>query len=264
MYIVGQKRVKDSIRQLENYNFIIIKGGRQYGKTFLTRFIARELGMDYMLLDNKVDTIRKLVDSSYYNNNCVYHFKDFERASNAAKAALLKITEETPKGIKIIITINSMNFLDTLISRAYVITMEEYTKEELYEYKELLSMNDEMFEKLYVLGIKTPTTLKEFQSIGTLETLIEMVDTVINNILNKSFSLQVVTKTSNYFKYTYLITECDEARVFLILLEKALLKTKMQGMVRRVQACETGLVNIYNNPGINRKIVVNESLLEMM
>ena len=106
MYLVGQRRNKELIDggKLDNASFILIKGPKNYGKTYMAKYIANHYKMGYLLLDNKVDTIRELVSSSNKNNNCLYHFKDFDKSSPAAKAALLKIAEETPKGVKIVVT----------------------------------------------------------------------------------------------------------------------------------------------------------------
>ena len=98
MYLVGQEKNKKLIDngKLDNANFIIIKGPTNYGKTYLAKYIANHFNLTYVALDNKVATIRELVRISNKNNECLYHFKDFEKSSPAAKASLLKIAEKTP------------------------------------------------------------------------------------------------------------------------------------------------------------------------
>ena len=152
MYLVGQEENKKLIDEgkLDNANFIIIKGPKNHGKTYLTKYIADHYKMNYVLLDNKVDTIRSLVENSNNDNNCLYHFRDFEKSSPAAKAALLKIAEETPYGVKIVITTSAYNMLDTLISRAYNMNIQAYSKENLLEYINTLDLDKNLLETLKI------------------------------------------------------------------------------------------------------------------
>lgn len=225
MYLVSQKEIKDLIDNgnLDNSNFIIIKGPKNYGKTYLTKYIANHYSMNYVLLDNKVDTIRSLVEVSNMNNNCLYHFKDFEKSSPAAKAALLKICEETPKEIKIVITTSAHNLLDTLISRAYNINIQPYLREEMQEYINTLNMNKDVLNKLYdsYNMMVTPTLLLNYKNFNNLDEILEKVDETID-ALSQNKDLEHISQISNKFY------KCDINYVknFLNILQYAILIDK--------------------------------------
>ena len=202
MYLVGQKSNKELIDNggLNNASFIMIKGPTNYGKTYLTKYIANYYEMDYILLDNKVDTIRSLVESSNKNNNCLYHLKDFHKSSPAAKAALLKIAEETPKGVKIVVTTNAYNFLETLTSRAYLISMQPYNSDEIEEYNEKLMLNEETMRILkedFSITL-TPTLLYKYKERKDIDEIIDLVKETIECV-NMGLRLECVSKIANNF-----------------------------------------------------------------
>lgn len=201
MYLVGQKRNKELIDsgKLNNANFIIIKGPSGYGKTYLSKYIANHYGMDYMQLDYKVDTIRKLVSSSNNNNNVLYHFRDFDKSSPAAKAALLKIAEETPKGVKIVVTTSAYNLLDTLISRAYVLDMVPYNSEDIDEYSKVLEIDESLMDRLYgTFEYLTPTMLFNLKDMENVNEILDIAQETIEG-LNRGLLLEDVSKISAKF-----------------------------------------------------------------
>lgn len=201
MYLVGQKKNKELIDggKLDNATFILIKGPKNYGKTYLSKYIANHYKMDYILLDNKVETIRQLVSSSDKNNNCLYHFKDFDKSSPAAKAALLKIAEETPKGVKIVVTTSAYNFLQTLISRAYVIDMVPYTIEDIKEYGGNLSVEDVLIDRLEKSYLElTPTLLFRLKGNEDVTEILDLADETIESI-NKGLQLEDISKIASKF-----------------------------------------------------------------
>lgn len=201
MYLVGQKRNKELIDggKLDNATFILIKGPKNYGKTYLSKYISSHYKMDYILLDNKVETIRQLVSSSDKNNNCLYHFKDFDKSSPAAKAALLKIAEETPKGVKIVVTTSAYNFLQTLISRAYVIDMAPYTIDDIKEYGNNLGVEDVLIDRLEKSYLElTPTLLFRLKGNEDVTEILDLADETIQCI-NNGLSLEDISKISAKF-----------------------------------------------------------------
>lgn len=202
MFIVGQKQNRNMIDNggLDNANFIIIKGPINYGKTYLTKYIASHFKMDYILLDNKVETIRSLVESSNKENNCLYHLKDFDKARPAAKAALLKIAEETPKGVKIVVTTSAYNFLETLTSRAYVISIEPYFAEDIEEYNKVLGLSEELLSimKDNFRIIPTPTILYNYKEREDIMEIFDLVQSTIDSI-NNGLKLEDISRIANNF-----------------------------------------------------------------
>lgn len=198
---MGQKKNKELIDsgKLNNATFILIKGPKNYGKTYLCKYIASHYKMDYILLDNKVETIRQLVVSSDKNNNCLYHFKDFDKSSPAAKAALLKIAEETPKGVKIVVTTSAYNFLDTLLSRAYVMDMVPYTIDDIKEYGNNLNVEDVTIDRLEKSYLDlTPTLLFRLKGNEDVSEILTLAEETINCI-NNGLELEDISRISAKF-----------------------------------------------------------------
>lgn len=201
MYLVGQKKNKQLIDngKLDNATFIIIKGPKNFGKTYLTKYIANHYNMTYVLLDNKVNTIRDLISISDRNNNCLYHFKDFEKSSPAAKAALLKIAEETPRGIKIIVTTSAYNLLQTLISRAYVIDIAPYDNYEIEEYGNNLGIDISLINRLEASYLDlTPSLLFRLKENEDVMEILDLVEETIKG-LNTNLSLEDISRISSKF-----------------------------------------------------------------
>lgn len=217
---MGQKNNKELIENggLDNANFIIIKGPVGYGKTYLTKYIANHYGLNYVLLDNKVETVRELVENSDKNNNCLYHLKDFDKSSPAAKSALLKIAEETPKGIKIVITTSAYNFLETLTSRAYIMNIQPYFEEEILEYNVNLMLEQgtlDILQKEFHM-ILTPTILYNYKQREDINDIIEMVRETIE-YLNNGLKLESISKLANNFWKE----DRDKVKIYISTLIKA-------------------------------------------
>lgn len=221
MYLVGQEKNKNLIDngKLDNANFIIIKGPTNYGKTYLAKYIANHFGLTYVSLDNKVSTIRELVSISNKNNECLYHFKDFEKSSPAAKASLLKIAEETPKGIKIVVTTSSYNLLDTLMSRAYILNIEPYSEEDIIDYNKNLSFNNELFDILQK-ELRMKLTPSKLFKLKNTENIKEIIDLAVDSIakIKNGLKLEDISQIANNFWKE----DGSKTDIFLQLLESGL------------------------------------------
>ena len=265
MYLVGQKTNRDLIDngKLDNSNFIIIKGPKNYGKTYLTKYIADHYKLNYVLLDNKVDTIRSLVKESNMNNNCLYHFKDFDKSSPAAKAALLKICEETPPGMKIVITTSAYNLLNTLISRAYCIDTQAYTIEELLEYINILEFDKEALRRLYEdynLDL-TPSFLLSLKNIDDSE-MLDLVDMGLD-IITKDRDLEHISSISNKFWNR----EIEYIKMYLNILKRAVLMHEgidYRNCVKYVSILTNGIYSLDKIAISNFKIFMHNLFMELI
>lgn len=264
MYLVGQTKTKQLIDggKLDNTAFIIIRGPKNFGKTYLTKYIANHYKMDYLLLDNKVDTIRELVSSSNKNNNCLYHFKDFDKSSPAAKAALLKIAEETPRGVKIVVTTSAYNFLDTLLSRAYIIDIMPYPMEEIMEYSKNLNIEEDFVKRLGEAYINlTPTLLFKLKDTNDVVEILDLVDETIN-CLNNGLSLEDISKISAKF------WKDDKDRVILYLSTLSRCYYRLQGTTTKrwkIASLVQQTMAILNKVTINNyRNLIHNMLMEMV
>ena len=83
-----------------------------------------------------VDAIRDIVSNAYkVTNPIIYLIADADNMSNAAKNALLKVTEEPPNNAYFIMTLeDENNTLETIRSRGTVFHMDRYTPDEIGDY----------------------------------------------------------------------------------------------------------------------------------
>lgn len=151
--MIGQ----DKIKNIKDFSFplIILIGNNNMGKSVVAEFINDKIGGQFVRCGNKVEEVREVIDISYKQiEPVVYFFRNIQLMNIAALNSLLKVTEEPPFKAKFILSVDiKEHCLPTLLSRAFVIELEPYTKQELEEYAELkgLSYDDSNF--IYSPGI---------------------------------------------------------------------------------------------------------------
>ena len=136
--LIGQKEAKTFVKGRKSLpNCIIIHGPQQSGKKTLARYIAEKVGYDCIFIDNKVDSIREMIDLSSSLAEPTLFVTHVSEMSNAAKNSLLKVTEEPPKNVHICLIAYSENeILSTLVSRSWVIPILPYSQDEVGYYLE--------------------------------------------------------------------------------------------------------------------------------
>lgn len=180
MQLIGQVNNLKIIQRWDRIpQFVIIQGSKNTGKTHFTKYLCEMFHMNYVLVRNKINDVRELISIMREDSNTVFHFKDFEKASNRAQNTLLKITEEMPKGNCIIITGEKQ--INTLESRARKISMEQYSEYELGNFaKEYFS--EEYIKKSYIAGVDTPTKILTFAKYEGFYNLLNFANYVYDNI----------------------------------------------------------------------------------
>ena len=134
--MIGQQYLQQQIRNaIENRSlarFIILVGDTGSGRKTLAKEIARLVDAQYIVVDKGVDAIREIIEKSYALSGEMVYVIDGDNISHAGKSALLKVTEEPPNKARFILTTtNAEKTLDTLISRACVYKMDNYTAEDI-------------------------------------------------------------------------------------------------------------------------------------
>lgn len=139
--MIGQVQLLKQIDTLiENNNlprFIVITGKRGSGKKLVAHYITvKSHSSEWILPNNKIDTIRLLIHEAYKHvNPLVCILNDTDEMSNEAQNSLLKLTEEPPNNVIVIMTVEDINnVLRTIKSRAFILSTEPYTLEQLNEY----------------------------------------------------------------------------------------------------------------------------------
>ena len=142
-----QSRIEQLIKDRTFPRFSILVGPKGSGKKTLAHeighmFNAWRVSSDYVdvyrLPDVKIDTVREIIVQAYKRvTTMVYIIPDADNMSNAAKNALLKVTEEPPNNAYFIMTLeDEHNTLETIRSRGTVFRMDRYTPDEILQFAE--------------------------------------------------------------------------------------------------------------------------------
>lgn len=156
--MIGQKRLKEIInRYKENNNlpkFIIFVGNEGIGKKEFLKYISRLYNYKYIIFENSQDDIKMVKRLANEQKEPIFYcIDDYNSMSINARNSLLKITEETPGNAHIILTAtNKSDILQTLISRALVLELDEYSEEELNEFITLHNLNKEFLKITTIPG----------------------------------------------------------------------------------------------------------------
>ena len=155
--MIGQKYLKKYVKTLieeDNFpRFSIFVGPKGSGKK---RFL-REYFEGIYPEDNKVDSIRKIIDMAYKVAHKTFIIPDADDMSNAAKNALLKVVEECPNDNYFIMTLeDEVNTLGTIRSRAQIFYMDMYFPKDLRDYADVIGIKDEEELKIITDVCTTP------------------------------------------------------------------------------------------------------------
>lgn len=149
--------------------FIIIAGDEGSGRLTLAKIIIKMINAKGIIMGNSIAEVRETIENAYtITESTCYIFRNADDMKNEAKNALLKVVEEPPNKDYFIMTVQNIdNMLGTIKSRATVIKMEPYTREEL-----LSATNDEVLLN-YCSNIGQ--TMEDAENIKNAEYLVNEV-----------------------------------------------------------------------------------------
>lgn len=180
--MVGQSKLKESIAN-EPHGFILLEGSKYSGrKTLLREVFPQAVWFD----DCKIDTVRKMIEMSHSIYDSVFIMPDIDDMSLAAKNAILKLIEEPPNGNRFIMTIENVNnTLSTIISRAQIKKMQNYSQKELITFLEDSGKGSFIDEILSICT--TPGEIEEYGKYDWSE-FINTVDTAVTKLWSTSIT----------------------------------------------------------------------------
>lgn len=165
MEYIGQEHLKNSLESIMNKGACILIGPDKYGKTYFAQQVAKELNLEYVLVESNVENTKALIQDIKPGN--LYHLKDLHKARQQVISRLLKLLEDNvPQGAVILITTELTNTIDTILSRCLVLKCKKYSYEELSSIKYL--------DKLLYTIYDTPTKLADVSE--TVEKVITLID----------------------------------------------------------------------------------------
>ena len=186
--MIGQHQLQSRINQLIEENsfprFSIFVGPKGSGK----KTLLLEMFEGIYLEDNKVDSVRRMIELVYKVGNRTFIMPDADTMSNAAKNALLKVIEECPNDNYFIMTLeDENNTLETIRSRGTVFHMDRYTPDEIEEYwrSRYISIQDDPW--IHKELCETPGDVDLLVKMGTLQ-FYDYVQLVVDNIAEVSLA----------------------------------------------------------------------------
>ena len=186
--MIGQHQLQSQINQLIEENsfprFSIFVGPKGSGK----KTLLLEMFEGIYLEDNKVDSVRRMIELVYKVGNRTFIMPDADTMSNAAKNALLKVIEECPNDNYFIMTLeDENNTLETIRSRGTVFHMDRYTPDEIEEYwrSRYTSIQDDPW--IHKELCETPGDVDLLVKMGTLQ-FYDYVQLVVDNIAEVSLA----------------------------------------------------------------------------
>ena len=273
--MIGQRNLQSRIEQLiENGTFprfSIFVGPKGSGKKTFANWIRRYFGqygltISYEATDVKIDTIREIIQRSYkVVDRTIYIIPDADNMSNAAKNALLKVTEEPPNNAYFIMTLeDENNTLETIRSRGTVFHMDRYTPDEIFAYYWSLEGSNIMPHgmpndaELVRELCDTPGDVDILVKMGVQE-FYDYVQLVVDNIAEVSLA--------NAFKIPSKVALKDDADGYdLRLFWKAFMKV----LVDTNRTHDFGAITITSKylqklkiKGINRQMLIDNWVLEI-
>ena len=134
--MIGQRLLKIKLQEQIDANklphFILLAGAVGSGKKTLLADMFKDA---IYLENNKVDSVRKMIELVYKVNSKIFIMPDADDMSISSKNALLKIIEECPNNNYFIMTVTDpANLSNTIRSRAQLYRMTVYTPEEIKQY----------------------------------------------------------------------------------------------------------------------------------
>ena len=264
--MIGQTNLQSRLEQLiENDTFprfSIFVGPKGSGK----KTLLLEMFEGIYLEDNKVDSVRKMIEMVYKVGNRTFIMPDADIMSVAAKNALLKVIEECPNDNYFIMTLeDEENTLETIRSRGTVFHMDRYTPDEILEYAIDTFRNelqDQKSRDIIKELCETPGDVQTLYKANILE-FYDYVQLVVDNIAEVSLA--------NAFKIPSKLALKDDAEGYdLRLFLKAFYKicgdrffiNLEQKYGDGLAATQTALQQL-RIKGINKQMLIDNWILEI-
>lgn len=269
--MIGQKQIQAKLREQISNNtlakFIMLVGDRGSGKKTLAKWLAKEMGAEvtYILPDVRVETIRQMIDDVYASTEkMVCIIPDTDGMNMAAKNALLKVTEEPPRNVWFILTVeNIYNMFGTILSRATTYSMDLYTQNEILTYYKSVDSFSAKDSEIIVDLCSTPGEVDLLlKQVGGVGKFFDYVTKVVDNI--------ALVSGSNSFKIAEKIALKDESdkydlRLFWTAFTCICLKRLEKSPFKYAHGIQTTgrYLQDLRNPSFNKQMCFDEWLLSI-
>lgn len=139
MYLRFQESSIGELKQLasRDVHSVLIEGGRGTGKTYLSKYYGKILGIDdFMLVTPSVNNIREYIDTCYHLEfPVVMCIENLDKGKLVSSYTLLKFLEEPTSKVYVIVTCsNRYRVPSTIVSRSSCVTVPHPTDSDIEEY----------------------------------------------------------------------------------------------------------------------------------
>ena len=160
---------------------IILVGKNGSGKHSICKYISDKFNLN--LLDITEDLSDELIDTIYRNASNRSYMVDLRKITEKEQNILLKLFEEPASNtFLILITNNIMNILPTVLNRGKLVTIRDYSDDELNEFAK--EYNIKIDNRYLNTIIETPGDLLSINDLNidldNIETLTEKIITKMN------------------------------------------------------------------------------------
>ena len=192
--MIGQIKIQEKLNTVTIDDFpksLILQGESGCGKHLLCSLLEEKF-VDYSFIYVKDKITYEFIEDVYLSLVPSFYIIDSNRLSDREQNILLKVFEEPPKNVWVIIlTTTSAKIIPTILGRAVVWVFEPYTKDEL---RQFLGENDESLLEF----VTTPG-----QVLGLTNTDINEINKLCNLIIDKIgvASVSNTLSLSNRFKF---------------------------------------------------------------
>ena len=196
--VIGQKHL---VATLSTYTFsnmpatTLILGPKGGGKHFITERLAKQLGVELVVIDPKC-TAEDLVEYSQYPVPRLYLI-ELIGITEKAQNKFLKFIEEPSKSVYVILTATSeAGVLPTILNRCIKYNFEPYTKEQIEQITNT-SVNEQAF-KIF----QTPGKLLNLTEAG-FNDIMDLAGKTVMNIGRAEYANALVIATKINYKDLY-------------------------------------------------------------
>jgi len=206
---IGQNKLLDRIRALDEIpKFILLVGDEGSGEEHIVDTIATRVNAIKLVYEElKVDNIRELINDSFtLNTNTLYYLRCGDDMTEQAENALLKIAEEPSKYCYIVLGVTNLSsMLPTIQSRATILNMDKYSKQELRAFVKDMDIQNITNDTIYKVANTPGKVLKLMNCYDELYSLCEKLYQNIG-IINYANLFKLTTyldiKKNGLAKYT--------------------------------------------------------------
>lgn len=263
--IIGQTNVINILNKFDKNTFprfSIVSGLRGSGKSLIIKYIADNILKTEINLVSSISDVRQIcIDAPTFTSYRLYVLNDFDSMNFRAKESILKLCEDTPNNLYIIIETNSLeNIKQTLISRANVIQLQNYSNDELSDYCHTLDdFKPEELEYL-LAAFKTPGDILRAHNCGILE-LYSFCYKILTNIF--SANMFNAMNISNKLKLKSDSQGYDLDLFFTILMHCAKFYLDMDSAENFINITSKTLTKLNNVKSLNKLMLFDAWLFEI-